>query len=479
MLSLVGKEAGGNDLFCGFPENYVKIIRGTIAKGATDEEVGYLLHMAENYNLDPLKKEIWFIRRVKKEKKRINNEEVWDYPRTLDGKIDYTNAELIIMVSRDGFLEKNKENPEFDGLRSGVVHQNDSFEVEETETDIKFSHKFKHSDRGTVMGAWAMSTIRGKKPVFKFIPLNEGIMPNNDLWSKKAGTMIQKTAEAFVLRRTSGLTGVYAPEELGDELYEMEGAGTNTGLLEQKDPLFCLPETEGSPPGTAAKTGTPPGEGKNGPDTKPEKEKRTRKGPGKADNLPGKTDGEGSDTGKTPGTAGNSAGDPIPKEGNSNREKPEMGKPMDEVNPTGKEEIPGMNHENPAAGEQNNTPLGESSKIPGAHPESAGLTPETPQNGQSADSPAGGQPQNTTDNSSETTSPDQYTVIRITGKGQTKPPNNTPWVKLLLKQGDNDFEVAVPLMLEEAAKRIVGKKIRADVTVNGQFTVAQNIKVVA
>src|SRR6266404_1656085 len=41
----------------------VTILKNSIAKGATDEELKFCLTVARRYKLDPFKQQIWFIRR--------------------------------------------------------------------------------------------------------------------------------------------------------------------------------------------------------------------------------------------------------------------------------------------------------------------------------------------------------------------------------------------------------------------------------
>ena len=43
----------------------IELVKRTVAKGATDDELQMFLHLANKYNLDPFAKEIWFIKRVK------------------------------------------------------------------------------------------------------------------------------------------------------------------------------------------------------------------------------------------------------------------------------------------------------------------------------------------------------------------------------------------------------------------------------
>lgn len=205
----------------------IEALKQTVAKGATDAEFEMFLHLARHYNLDPFKKEIWFIKRLKKEK---NSKGEWDYPRLSDGSIDYSKAETVVMTSRDGYLSIAMRDPGFAGLRGGVVHANDEFTMTQTLSGEEVVHRFSHRDRGPVVGAWAAALHKERRPVVVYVPLEEYIDHNNQVWKKYTSAMILKVAEALVLKRQFGITGLVTYEEMSGS--GGEGAESDSVIID-------------------------------------------------------------------------------------------------------------------------------------------------------------------------------------------------------------------------------------------------------
>ncbi|MCD6572020.1 MAG: recombinase RecT, partial [Thermoplasmata archaeon] len=72
----------------------IDLIRKTIAKGATENELKLFIHLSEVYGLDPFKKEIFFI----KDRKGENR----------------------IFTGRDGFLQIAHRSGKFNGMTTEV-----------------------------------------------------------------------------------------------------------------------------------------------------------------------------------------------------------------------------------------------------------------------------------------------------------------------------------------------------------------------
>lgn len=188
----------------------VQLIKNTIAKGATDDELQMFLYLSQRYGLDPFLKEIWFIKRVKKQKDRNGN---WNYPRLPNGEIDYSNAETVMMTSRDGYLKIAQQSPEYRGLSAGVVKEGDEFEFLANECTVR--HKF-GTKRGNILGAWAIAFRDGRMPMAVFVDFTEYFVENNNTWKQYPSAMIQKVAETFVLKRQFGINGLVTKEELSE-----------------------------------------------------------------------------------------------------------------------------------------------------------------------------------------------------------------------------------------------------------------------
>lgn len=444
-----------------FTEEQIRIIKATVAKGATEEELGALLHLAREYQLDPLKKEIWFIKQVKKQKRRINSQDVWDYPRLPDGSIDYTNADLVIMTSRDGFLTIAKRDPCYNGLKGKVVYENDEFEMSETLESVEVKHRLNQKNRGPIKGAWAAAFHTERQPMVVFVPFDEYFNDNSPIWKKNTSSMILKVAETFVLKRQYGIVGIKAMEELEEVPASTEGTTPDV-----KDPLFNIGSTNQPPenPGPSDKkspdTGKRPrnkntGEANQGKTGAPE----SGEGNAKPGDLCIKGDtGEKLDTEPKPGDKGQenpvigAASKPGEPEPGSNTTTGEPGKDGEKAK------------EISAAGDD---PTKQTTQTPTTENTEKQEVQQTPgETGENATPP-------TTDPSSQTSN--NFKVLCLVGKGATK--KGTPWVKLSVQKGDSIQEVTVPNL--EDGSVLVGKEITFDEVINGMVTIANNLKVVA
>lgn len=201
-----------------FDEGKIDTIRQTVAKGATNNELEMFLHLCSTYQLDPFRKEIWFI------------------------KYGGQGSEPTIMTSRDGYLKIAQQHPDYLGIMSQEVRANDQFELDASRGTV--SHKFAQpiSQRGPIVGAWATVKRKGVDPVSVFVNYDE-YKGTSKIWKQYPSAMIIKVAETFALKRQFGITGLVTREEMdaqGDYGPEMaQGApqgspGTNTYQEPQK-----------------------------------------------------------------------------------------------------------------------------------------------------------------------------------------------------------------------------------------------------
>src|SRR4051812_39146158 len=72
----------------------IDVLKSSVAKGTTDTELTYFLQVAFAQELDPFRKEVWCIKRAKKQ--QVSGR--WEYKRLPDGSIDYSDADLVIMT---------------------------------------------------------------------------------------------------------------------------------------------------------------------------------------------------------------------------------------------------------------------------------------------------------------------------------------------------------------------------------------------
>lgn len=170
----------------------IELVKRTVAKGATDDELQMFLYLARKYDLDPFKKEIWFVKR---------------------------GGDATIMTSRDGYLKIAMQDPDYDGLMAGVVREGDHFEFDAANCTVV--HRF-GAKRGKIIGAWAIAYHKRRRPIACFVDFEE-YKQDSPTWRKYPSAMIQKVAEVFVLRRQFAISGLVTQEEIG--MGEETGAG--------------------------------------------------------------------------------------------------------------------------------------------------------------------------------------------------------------------------------------------------------------
>lgn len=167
-----------------YTHEQINTIKNTVARGANDNELQMFLHVAQTYGLDPFLKEIF-----------------------------YSNKMQTIITSRDGYLKAAQRDPDFLGLQSMAVCENDDFEIDVSSNTVK--HSFGKGDRGRVIGAWAICHRVGRNPVISYASHDE-YNQNNNIWNKYKSAMCCKVAESFALKRQFGISGLVTQEELGE-----------------------------------------------------------------------------------------------------------------------------------------------------------------------------------------------------------------------------------------------------------------------
>lgn len=201
-----------NQMSVEFNNSQVELIKNTVAKGATNDELEMFMYLATQYNLDPFKKEIWFMK---------------------------YGGKTTIMTSRDGYLKYAQLNSEFEGLISFVVREGDVFEIDASE--YKVVHRF-GTKRGLILGAWSRCDRKGKKPFIAYVEFDEYNKKQN-VWNSYPSAMIQKVAEVFVLKRAFGINGLVTKEEMDsgevtESVYISEDDARALFAIAEKDQLI-------------------------------------------------------------------------------------------------------------------------------------------------------------------------------------------------------------------------------------------------
>ena len=170
-------------------KSQMDLIKRTVARGSTDDEFNMFMYLAKTYQLDPMTKEIWFIKYNEK-------------------------AVPIIMTSRDGYLAIANRNPHYKGLVSDVVHENDEFE--KLTEGVK--HKYSCKDRGKIIGAYALGYRDDREyPVYVYAHFDEYFKKNSSIWTQYGSAMILKCAEAMMFKRLFSISGLVTKEEIAIE----------------------------------------------------------------------------------------------------------------------------------------------------------------------------------------------------------------------------------------------------------------------
>lgn len=186
-----------------YNQKQLQVIKDHVAKNATDEELQYFIHLARRYRLDPFLHQIWFVK----------------YPDKKGGYHKY------IKTARDGYLIIAQRHPDFQGISSMVVKENDDFEFDMENYSIK--HKFGKGKRGSIVGAWAIVRRKGHMPYVFFADYDE-YKSEKDIWKNYPSAMIQKVAEENALKRAFEITGLVTEESMGKSESEFGYEDTNT-----------------------------------------------------------------------------------------------------------------------------------------------------------------------------------------------------------------------------------------------------------
>lgn len=161
----------------------VAIIKATVAKNTTNQELAFYLRKCVGAGLDPF------------------NGEIWCYK---NGRGD-----LVIFAGRDGFKKKAEQNPQFVGCNSMEVRQNDHFVMDAANGTIEHTFGFGKGQegRGEIVGAWALVTMANGFRNVEFVGMaeyNKGI----SAWKTNPSAMIRKVAETNAYKKVAGLAGV-------------------------------------------------------------------------------------------------------------------------------------------------------------------------------------------------------------------------------------------------------------------------------
>lgn len=171
-------------------EKQMALVKKTMLKNFTDEEVALTIQRARSVWANMLAGEFWAYK---------------------DSK-----GNLINIVSRPFLGKKAEENPEFDWIQSGNVFENDTFSMDIWTGEV--NHKINSfKDRGNLLGAWAIAWRKNGKPIC-IIAERKDYDKNQYIWNSHKQAMMTKAAESIVLRKFARLWA----EILGEWEYSQE-----------------------------------------------------------------------------------------------------------------------------------------------------------------------------------------------------------------------------------------------------------------
>jgi phage recombination protein Bet len=173
-------------------------IKKLVAYGATDDEFKAFMYLCHSYNLDPLKKEIYFIK---------------------------CGSRFTVITSRDGYLKIANLNEHFNGIESEVVYHGDVL-TKRDDGSLLITYGSEHLifDKSKLTGAFCNVFRKDReKATTVFVSIKEYYKKDAPIWQQYTNAMILKVAEAMALKRAFAISGLVTKEEIeGKEPIEGE-----------------------------------------------------------------------------------------------------------------------------------------------------------------------------------------------------------------------------------------------------------------
>jgi phage recombination protein Bet len=186
----------------GWTDEQKNLIKRTVAENATDAELAMFLHVAAKAGLDPLQKQVWFVKRKQNVGTRENPK--WEERVTIQAGVDGLQARALRM-------------PDCEGIMSAAVYAKDDFSFDMRTGEVQRHQGNPFGERGSIVGAWAIVKRAGKMPFVALVRFSEYVDERSFLWKNKPAVMIEKVARSTALRRAypEDFAGIYDPAEMG------------------------------------------------------------------------------------------------------------------------------------------------------------------------------------------------------------------------------------------------------------------------
>ena len=184
-------------------------------KNTSEVEMQYCLSVAKQYGLDPILKQIFFLKR-----------------RSQDKTTGLWTDKVEPLVGRDGFLT--------------IAHKTDCFGGIESICEVKSIPVLSNGEWTTIQDLVATCKVYRKDSSHPFVAevaYTEYVQKSKDgkvtsFWADKPQTMLKKVAESQALRKAFNISGIFTPEEVGLSENENEVIidtdGTNNQAISQE-----------------------------------------------------------------------------------------------------------------------------------------------------------------------------------------------------------------------------------------------------
>ena len=209
-----------------FSPEQINVLKNSIAKGATDEELELFLYTCKRTGLDPFSRQIYLIQRKTKDD---------------DSKEKKSNG--VIQVSIDGFRSIASRNPEYAGQTTTLFCGKDGKWTEIwTQEEYPFAAKVGIYRKGYQEATYAIAKWDSYVQCY-WVKNNHGKNSQevSSMWKKFPELMLGKCAEALALRKAfpSDLSGLYTADEMAqvnNEIIEVQQ------IKEDPQPVVVLSE---------------------------------------------------------------------------------------------------------------------------------------------------------------------------------------------------------------------------------------------